>query len=331
MGKIRDRMLAEMELRGMAVRTQDTYLMCCRQFVGHFMRSPEQLGAAETKAFILHLIRERHASPSSVGVHVAAIRFLYRVVLRNPEAVEDLPRPKVPVRLPVVPSRDEVKRLSKAVRSSKYRTILTIAYGAGLRVSEVCRLQVPDIDSEQMVLRIRGGQGRQRSVGTFESTDADSAPAILGRGATAEVMPVSGAAARDAHHQGCGTQGPQVRGQGCRPDQRPVSAFPAARICHPSSRGWRGHSGRAEHSRPLACPDDGPLRASDDTAPGQGEEPSRSTRPERERGKQIGSTWPRRALPRGGRGGLASRWRTCFAPRVRPIGTDTSRRPSNAK
>jgi integrase/recombinase XerD len=159
MGKIRDQMLAEMELRGMAARTQDTYLMCCRQFVRHFMKSPEQLGAAETKAFILHLIRERHASPSSVGVHVAAIRFLYRVVLRNPEAVVDLPRPKVPIRLPMVPSREEVRRLLKAVRSLKYRTILTLAYGAGLRVSEVCQLQVPDIDSEQMVVHIRGAKG----------------------------------------------------------------------------------------------------------------------------------------------------------------------------
>jgi integrase/recombinase XerD len=159
MGKIRDRMLAEMELRGLSVRTQDTYLVCCRSYVKHYMKSPEQLGAAETKAFILHLIRDRHASASSVGVHVAAIRFLYRLVLRNPEAVDDLPRPKVPVRLPVVPSRDEVKRLLKAVRSLKYRTILTVAYGAGLRVTEVCRLQVADIDSEQMVLRIRGGKG----------------------------------------------------------------------------------------------------------------------------------------------------------------------------
>jgi integrase/recombinase XerD len=159
MGKIRDQMLAEMELRGMAVRTQDTYLMCCRKFVQHFMKSPEQLGEADTKAFILHLIRERQASPSSVGVHVAAIRFLYRVVLRRAEVVEDLPSPKVPMHLPVVPSREEVKRLLKAVRSLKYRTILTLAYGAGLRVSEACRLQVQDIDSEQMVLHIRGAKG----------------------------------------------------------------------------------------------------------------------------------------------------------------------------
>jgi site-specific recombinase XerD len=159
MGKIRDRMLAEMELRGLSYRTQDSYLMCCRQFVAHYMKSPEQLGATETKAFILYRLRERRASPSSLGVYVAALRFLYRVVLRNPDAVEDLPRPKVPIRLPVVPSREEVRQILSTVRSLKYRTILMVAYGAGLRVSEVCRLQLADIDSEQMVLHIRGGKG----------------------------------------------------------------------------------------------------------------------------------------------------------------------------
>jgi len=165
MGKIRDQMLAEMELRGMAEATKESYLMCCRQFVAHYMKSPEQLGAAETKAFILHLIRERRASPSSVGVYVAAVRFLYRVVLRNPQAVEDLPRPKVPIRLPLVPSREEVERLLNAVRSLKYLTILTVAYGAGLRISEACRLQVADIDSQQMVLHIRQAKrGKDRLV-----------------------------------------------------------------------------------------------------------------------------------------------------------------------
>lgn len=159
MGKIRDQMLSEMVLRGLSYRTQDTYLMCCRQFVAHFMKSPEQLGAAETKAFILHLLSERQASPSSVGVYVAAVRFLYRVVLRNPDAVEDLPRPKVPLRLPVVPSREDVRRILQTVRSLKYRTILMVAYGAGLRVSEICRLQAADIDSEQMLLHIRDGKG----------------------------------------------------------------------------------------------------------------------------------------------------------------------------
>ena len=159
MGKIRDRMVAELDLRGLAEATKQSYLICCRQFVAHYMRSPEQLGAVETKAFVLHLIQQRKASPSAVGVYVAAIRFLYRVVLRRPEAVEDLPRPKVPTRLPAVPSRPEVEQLLKAVRSPKYRAIMMVAYGAGLRISEICRLQVTDLDSQQMVLHVRGGKG----------------------------------------------------------------------------------------------------------------------------------------------------------------------------
>jgi integrase/recombinase XerD len=159
MGMIRDRMVAELDLRGLAEATKTSYLMCCRQFVAHYMRSPEQLGAAETKAFILHLIQERKVSPSSVGVYVAAVRFLYRVVLRNPQAVEDLPRPKIPIRLPPVPSREEVGQLLDAVRSVKYRAILTVAYGAGLRISEVCRLRVTDLDSKQMMLHVRAAKG----------------------------------------------------------------------------------------------------------------------------------------------------------------------------
>lgn len=165
MGKIRDRMVAEMEMRGLASATKKAYLMCCRQFVAHFMKSPEQLGATETKAFILHLTRERKASPAGVGVYVAAVRFLYRVVLRNAQAVEDLPRPKVPKRLPMVPSREEVEFLLNVVRSIKYRTILITAYGAGLRISEACRLQVGDVDSKQMVLHIRQAKrGKDRLV-----------------------------------------------------------------------------------------------------------------------------------------------------------------------
>jgi integrase/recombinase XerD len=165
MGKIRDRLIEEMDLRGLSPATKRSYLMCCRQFVAHFMKSPEQLGAVETKAFILHLIRDRKSSPSSIGVYVSAIRFLYRLVLRNPRAAEDLPRQKVPRRLPLVPSREEVQSVLNAVRSAKYRTIMIIAYGAGLRISEACRLRAADIDSKQMVLRIRQGKrGKDRLV-----------------------------------------------------------------------------------------------------------------------------------------------------------------------
>jgi integrase/recombinase XerD len=122
------------------------------------MKSPEQLGEKEIKEFLVHLIRDRKAGPSCVGVYVAAIRFLYRVVLRKPEIVEELPRPRVPKKLPEVPSREEVEQMLTAVQSIKYRTILIAAYGAGLRISEARRLRVEDVDSKRMLLHVRGGK-----------------------------------------------------------------------------------------------------------------------------------------------------------------------------
>lgn len=165
MGAIRDRMLAAMELRGLSEPTKKSYLLCCRVFVGHFMRSPEQLGAREIEDFLVHLIRDRAASPPTVGVYVAAIRFLYRWVLRNADVVADLPRPKIPNKLPFVPGRDEVHTILSAIRSMKYRTMLIVAYGAGLRISEARRLRVDDIDSKRMVLHIRAAkQAKDRLV-----------------------------------------------------------------------------------------------------------------------------------------------------------------------
>lgn len=165
MGAIRDRLLAELDLLGMSAATRKSYVGCCRVFVAYFRKSPEQMGEREIREFLLHLIRDRKAGPSCVGVYVAAIRFLYRRVLRNPDAVSDLPRPRILRKLPSVPSRDEVETILNAVRSLKYRTILTAAYGAGLRISEARRLRVGDIDSKRMLLHIRQAkQGKDRFV-----------------------------------------------------------------------------------------------------------------------------------------------------------------------
>ena len=165
MGVIRERMVEELELRGLAPATRKSYLVCCRPFVAHFMKSPEQLHAEDVKTFLLHLMRERKAGPSTVRVYIAAICFLYRHVVRIPGVVDDVPYPRVQKKLPDVLSREEVLRLLEAVRSLKFRTILTTAYAAGLRISEALRLEVQDIDSKRMVLHIRGAkQAKDRLV-----------------------------------------------------------------------------------------------------------------------------------------------------------------------
>jgi len=88
-------MIVELDLRGMAAATKKSYLVCCRAFVAHFRKSPEELGTDDIKAFLLHLVRERKAGPSTVHTYIAALCFLYRHVLQKPGVVEHLPRPRV--------------------------------------------------------------------------------------------------------------------------------------------------------------------------------------------------------------------------------------------
>jgi integrase/recombinase XerD len=159
MGEVRERMVKEMELRGLAPATKKSYLTCCRVFVAHFMKSPEQLHAEDVRAFLLHLMRERKAGPACVAVYVAALRFLYRKVLNIPEVIDGTPRPKQAHKMPDVLSREEVEQVLGAVRSLKLRTILSMAYAAGLRISEALRMRVEDVDSKRMVLHVRGAKG----------------------------------------------------------------------------------------------------------------------------------------------------------------------------
>ena len=159
MGAIRERMIEEMELRGMAPATRKSYLLCCRLLASHFMKSPELLTVEDLKAFLLYLMRGRGVGPSTVRVHVSAFRFLYRDVLKMPGLAQTLPLPRVPKTLPDVLSREEVQQLLSSVRSLIHRTILVTAYGAGLRISEALRLQVRDIDSKRMAIHIRGAKG----------------------------------------------------------------------------------------------------------------------------------------------------------------------------
>jgi integrase/recombinase XerD len=165
MGKVQDKMREDLELRGAPPNTVDTYLRCARKFVQHFDRSPATMGAMEIRQFLLHLVREKKVKPATVNVYAGAVKFLYRVTLGRPEEVAAIPRMKVPMRLPNVLSGTEVERLLGAITTNKQRAMALLAYGAGLRVSEIVKLEVPDIDAKRMILRIRTTKrGRERDV-----------------------------------------------------------------------------------------------------------------------------------------------------------------------
>ncbi|MFS8981644.1 site-specific integrase [Cupriavidus necator] len=161
MTPLRERMLHDMQIRNLADNTQKSYLQQVSSFARHFRRSPELLGPEEIRAWQIYLTNERKLAPSSVQLAVGALRFLYRVTLRREWSDEDFPLPKRPVKLPVILSAEEVTRFFESVPSLKQRTILMTAYAAGLRVSEVVHLQVTDIDSQRMVIRVHQGKSRK--------------------------------------------------------------------------------------------------------------------------------------------------------------------------
>ena len=161
MTPLRQRMLQDMGIRNLAENTQLSYVQQVSSFANHFHRSPEALGPEQVREYQVHLVEDRKLAPSSICIAVSALRFLYKVTLKQPWAPDDIPMPKKPFKLPVVLSPEEVLRFLSSVDSLKHRTILTTTYAAGLRISEATHLRVTDIDSQRMVLRVDQGKGRK--------------------------------------------------------------------------------------------------------------------------------------------------------------------------
>lgn len=161
MSELRKRMHDAMLLRGFSERTRETYLRCVSALAKHYGRSPDTLDTAAIQAYLLHLITEKKLAYASVNQAVCAIRFLLSVVLGQRTEAFAIPMAKVPKRLPQVLTREEVSRLLAHARNPRDRMLLATTYAAGLRLSEVCALQLSDIESdpERMCLKVRQGKG----------------------------------------------------------------------------------------------------------------------------------------------------------------------------
>ncbi|CAN5905587.1 tyrosine-type recombinase/integrase [soil metagenome] len=159
MSPLRQQMQNDMILHGLAERTQDAYLSAVIAIAKHFHRSPDQLSSDDIKAYLLHLINERHLSGSTTNQAGCALRFLFRVTLKQGDVNIEIPLRKIPSKLPQLLSREEVQDILRACTNLRHRTLLTTAYATGLRISELCQLKVNDIDSKRMMLRVVNGKG----------------------------------------------------------------------------------------------------------------------------------------------------------------------------
>ena len=160
MTSLRQRMIDEMQVRGLAARTQQAYVGAVAGLARHYGCSPELLDEAQVRNYLLHLARERRLARATVIQAGCAFRFLFHTVLGHPKEFQ-VPLAKSEQRLPEILSREELARLFECSAAGKPRTVLMTAYGLGLRVSELCRLRVADVDghADRMCVRVVQGKG----------------------------------------------------------------------------------------------------------------------------------------------------------------------------
>jgi site-specific recombinase XerD len=155
---LRDRMAEDLRIRNYSPRTVECYVSMMERFTREFGKPPGQLGPADIRLFQVRMI-EKKVSWTQFNQAVCAMRFFYRVTLPRDFVVEHIPFAKVPRKLPMVLSVDEVRRLLSAPASIKHRAVLGLIYATGVRLNEATHLRVADIDGERMTVHVRCGKG----------------------------------------------------------------------------------------------------------------------------------------------------------------------------
>lgn len=161
MTPLRQRMIEDMELEQKPANTQRAYIRNVAALAKFFGKSPDQLDREQIRAYLVYLVQEKKYAPSTYRQVLSSLRFFYRKTLEKDWLVPGIQHTRVEKKLPVVMSMQEVDRFFAALESLKHRAILMTAYACGLRVSEVVKLRVSDIDSDRMMVHVQQGKGRK--------------------------------------------------------------------------------------------------------------------------------------------------------------------------
>jgi integrase/recombinase XerD len=292
---LRHRMIEDMSLRNLAPRTQEYYIRSCKKLAAFLRRSPDTASAEDIRLFQLHLA-EQGVSICTRNRTMTGVAFLFRVTLRHPEIADQIEYIAEPQKIPVVLSPEEVRRLLDAAPSFKCRLLLSLAYGCGLRASEVVSLKVSDIDSAQMVIRIEQAKGRKDRYVMLS-------PELL------DMLRQWWKAARPQGWLFPGrpavnpltTRQPLPSGrQGCRDQEGCNAAQPASFFCDPPAREQARYPDDSGSSRPQATGYDRPLHARGHRPDLQGREPTRSAGQEGQEGRAAEVARGVRAPPSSG-------------------------------
>lgn len=159
MSSLRERMIEDLQLHGLAKNTQARYVEAVRHLAEFYHKPPDQITEEELRQYFLHLSNVKRVSPSTLNVALYGIKFFYEQTLHQPRKVLELVRPPSEHKLPVVLSVEEVQQILRCVNFLRYRACLGTIYACGLRIQEAVHLQVPDIDAARGLLHIRNSKG----------------------------------------------------------------------------------------------------------------------------------------------------------------------------
>ena len=156
---LRQKMIEDMQLKGLAVRTQEAYVGAVRQLSRHFKKSPDRIDEQELRDYFLYLKNEKQVAENTFSIALCGIKFFYEQTLKQEWHTLQLVRPDRKKKLPVVLSVEEVKRILGCVRRWQYRVCLNTIYACGLRLLEGVQLRVQDIDSDRKMIHVVQGKG----------------------------------------------------------------------------------------------------------------------------------------------------------------------------
>lgn len=157
---LRQRMLEDMRMRRLGEKTQSDYVRAVKRLAAYLKRSPDTATVEEMRLFQLHLV-DTGTSAQTINVTLTALRFFFCYTVEKPQIMGRTAPVRVPRHIPVILSIDEARRLLECAPTPKYQAALAVAYGAGLRASEVAHLRIDDVDSRRMSLRVEQGKGSQ--------------------------------------------------------------------------------------------------------------------------------------------------------------------------
>jgi len=159
MSALREQMIQDLQLKGATAKTQHIYLREVGNLAKYFSKSPDELTGDQVKEYLLHLKNERHLADGTFRFYAAGIKFFYNTTLQRDGLVDKIKFGKRQKKLPMVLDLSDVQTLFSVTDNIKHKAILMITYSSGLRIGEVTRLKITDIDSKRMMVYIRQGKG----------------------------------------------------------------------------------------------------------------------------------------------------------------------------